>query len=60
MRRVDQVLFLKPVTVGSITEFKSKVTFIEQVGDEHIFRVVTKAYNEFKEQTNRFNFVFSV
>jgi acyl-CoA hydrolase len=26
--RVDQVLFLKPVPVGSIVEFKSKVTLI--------------------------------
>lgn len=29
--RVDQVLFLKPVTVGSVTEFKSKITLIEEV-----------------------------
>lgn len=25
-----------------------------------MFRVVTKAYNEFKEQTNNFNFLFAV
>lgn len=29
--RVDQVLFLKPVTVGSKAEFKSKITLIEDV-----------------------------
>ena len=29
--RVDQVLFLKPVTVGSIACFKSKITLIEEV-----------------------------
>lgn len=29
--RVDQVLFLKPVTVGSVTEFKSKITLIEDI-----------------------------
>jgi len=29
--RVDQILFLKPVTVGSITEFKSKITLIDDV-----------------------------
>jgi hypothetical protein len=25
-----------------------------------VFRVVTKAYNEFKEQTNNFNFLFVI
>jgi len=59
--RVDQVLFLKPVPVGSIVEFHSKVTLIKYVeGVGHIMRVVTKAYNEFKEQTNNFNFLFVV
>jgi sulfatase maturation enzyme AslB (radical SAM superfamily) len=47
------------VTVGSTAEFKSKITLIEQIaGVGLVFRVVTKAYNEFKEQTNNFNFLF--
>ena len=29
--RVDQVLFLKPVTVGSIAYLKSKITLIEDI-----------------------------
>lgn len=29
--RVDQVLFLKPVTVGQIVCFKSKITLIEEI-----------------------------
>lgn len=59
--RVDQVLFLKPVSVGSITEFKSKITLIEEVeGVGQVLRVVTRAFNEFKEQTNRFNFLFVI
>lgn len=59
--RVDQVLFLKPVPVGSIVEFHSKVTLIQHVeGLGHVMRVVTKAYNEHKEQTNNFNFLFLV
>lgn len=59
--RVDQVLFLKPVPVGSIVEFHSKVTLIQKVeGLGHVMRVVTKAYNEHKEQTNNFNFLFVV
>ena len=49
------------MTVGSTTEFKSKITLIEQIaGVGQVFRVVTKAYNEFKEQTNNFNFLFVV
>ena len=52
---------MKPVVVGSITEFKSKITLIEDVeGVGQVFRVVTKAYNEHKEQTNNFNFLFVV
>ena len=40
---------MKPVVVGSITEFKSKITLIEDVeGVGQVFRVVTKAYNEHK------------
>jgi hypothetical protein len=55
------VLFLKPVPVGSIVEFRSKVTLIEYVkGVGYVMRVVTKAFNEFKEQTNNFNFLFVV
>jgi acyl-CoA hydrolase len=29
--RVDQVLFLKPVPVGSVLEFRSKVTLIKEI-----------------------------
>jgi acyl-CoA hydrolase len=29
--RVDQVLFLMPVTVGSTLEIKSKITLIEEI-----------------------------
>ena len=39
--RVDQVLFLKPVDVGSIVKFKSKVTYSEKKGDKVLMRVVT-------------------
>lgn len=47
------------MTVGSIAEFKAKITCIEEIeGVGQVFRVVTKAYNEFKEQTNNFNFLF--
>jgi len=46
--RVDQVLFLKPVAVGSIVDLKSKVTIIEEIeGIGQVMRVVTKGYNEF-------------
>jgi acyl-coenzyme A thioesterase 9 len=59
--RVDQVLFLSPVPVGSIMDFKSKVTLIEGMkGLGRVMRVVTKAYNEFGKQTNNFNFLFVV
>ena len=34
------------------------IQFVPCVG--HVMRVVTKAYNEFKEQTNNFNFLFVV
>jgi hypothetical protein len=50
--RVDQVLFLKPVNVGSIVDLKSKVTICEKVeGVGSVMRVVTKGYNEFGEQS---------
>ena len=53
------MLFLKPVPVGSVVEFESRVTLIEHIeGLGHVMRVVTKAYNEFKEQTNNFHFLF--
>ena len=59
--RVDQVLFLKPVPVGSVLEFRSKVTLIKVVeGVGQVMRVVTKAYNDFDEQTNNFSFLFVV
>ena len=46
--RVDQVLFLQPVPVGSIIDLKSRVTLIENIeGIGQVMRVVTKAYNEF-------------
>lgn len=47
--------------VGSVVEFRSKVTLIQYVPNlGHVMRVVTKAFNEFKEQTNNFNFLFVV
>lgn len=59
--RVDQVLFLKPVPVGSVLEFRSKVTLIKEIeGVGQVMRVVTKAYNDFDEQTNNFSFLFVV
>jgi len=59
--RVDQVLFLKPVTVGSVMDLQSKVTLIEEIeGIGKVMRVVTKGYNEHKVQTNNFNFLFAV
>jgi acyl-coenzyme A thioesterase 9 len=59
--RVDQVLFLKPVTVGSICIFKSKVTLIEEMDKiGHVLRVVVKAYDGHRDQTNNFNFLFAV
>jgi acyl-coenzyme A thioesterase 9 len=59
--RVDQVLFLKPVTVGSVMDLQSKVTLIEEIeGIGKVMRVVTKGYNEHKVQTNNFNFLFVV
>ena len=48
--RVDQVLFLKPVPVGSVMDLKSKVTLIEEIeGIGKVMRVVVKGYNEFGE-----------
>ena len=59
--RVDQVLFLKPVPVGSVMDLRSKVTLIEEIeGTGKVMRVVVKGYNEFGEQTNNFNFLFVV
>ena len=59
--RVDQVLFLKPVTVGSVMDMRSKVTLIEEIdGLGKVMRVVTKGYNEHGVQTNNFNFLFRV
>ena len=59
--RVDQVLFLKPVPVGSIMDLRSKVTLIEEIeGVGKVMRVVTKGYNEHGVQTNNFNFLFRV
>ena len=46
--RVDQVLFLKPVPVGSVMDLRSKVTLIEEIkGLGKVMRVVVKGYNEF-------------
>ena len=56
--RVDQVLFLKPVEVGSMQTFKSKVTFCKQVDQGILMRVVTQSFNENGEQAGNFNFVF--
>ena len=48
--RVDQVLFLKPVPVGSIMDLRSRVTLIEDVPRlGKVLRVVTKGYNEHNE-----------
>ena len=59
--RVDQVLFLKPVPVGSVMDMRSKVTLIEEIeGLGKVMRVVTKGYNEHGVQTNNFNFLFRV
>ena len=59
--RVDQVLFLKPVPVGSVMDLRSKITLIEMIeGIGKVMRVVVKGYNEFGEQTNNFNFLFVV
>jgi len=61
LTRVDQVLFLKPVPVGSIMDLRSKVTLIEEIeGLGKVMRVVTKGYNEHGVQTNNFNFLFRV
>ena len=61
LMRVDQVLFLKPVPVGSVMDMRSKVTLIEDLpGLGKVMRVVTKGYNEHGEQTNNFNFLFRV
>lgn len=47
--------------MGSIAYLKSKITLIEDIeGVGQVFRVVTKAFNELKEQTNNFNFLFVV
>ena len=47
LARVDQVLFLKPVPVGSVMDLRSKVTLIEEIeGLGKVMRVVTKGYNE--------------
>ena len=59
--RVDQVLFLKPVPVGSVMDLRSKVTLIEEIeGIGKVMRVVVKGFNEFGDQTNNFNFLFVV
>jgi acyl-coenzyme A thioesterase 9 len=48
--RVDQVLFLKPVEVGSVLKLKSKVTYSEYYeGLGNVIRVVTKGYNSLGE-----------
>jgi len=48
--RVENVLFLKPVSVGDIVDLKSKVTIIEEIeGIGQVMRVVTKGYDEFGE-----------
>ena len=59
--RVDQVLFLAPVPVGSVMDLRSKVTLIEEIeGIGKVMRVVVKGFNEFGKQTNNFNFLFVV
>ena len=61
LMRVDQVLFLKPVPVGSVMDLRSKVSLIEEIeGVGNVMRVVTKGYNEHGVQTNNFNFLFRV
>jgi len=56
---VDQVLFLKPVEVGSTLKLKSKVTYSEKLeGLGNITRVVTKGFNELGQQNGNFNFLF--
>ena len=61
LARVDQVLFLKPVPVGSVMDLRSRVTLIEEIeGLGKVMRVVTKGYNEHGVQTNNFNFLFRV
>ena len=50
LMRVDQVLFLRPVPVGSVMDMRSKVTLIEDIpGLGKVMRVVTKGYNEHGE-----------
>ena len=52
---------MKPVPVGSVMDLRSKVTLIEDIPKlGKVMRVVTKGYNEHKEQTNNFNFLFRV
>lgn len=59
--RVDQVLFLRPVTVGSVMDMRSRVTLMEEIESiGKVMRIVVKGYNEFGEQTNNFNFMFAV
>ena len=57
--RVDQVLFLKPVDVGSILHFESKITYCENIKDQGVLmRVVTQGFNEAGAQAGNFNFLF--
>jgi len=56
--RVDQVLFMRPVPVGSLLQLKSKVTCVEEINGKPIMRVVTKGFNEKGEQTGNCNFLF--
>ena len=58
--RVDQVLFLKPVDVGSIVKFKSKVTYSQKFNEKILMRVVTQTFLEDGSQANNFNFLFLV
>jgi acyl-CoA hydrolase len=56
--RVDQVLFLKPVDVGSVLQLKSKITYCENVDQGVVMRVVTQGFNEAGEQAGNFNYLF--
>jgi hypothetical protein len=52
---------LKPVSVGSIIDFTSTVTLIEEIeGVGDVMRIVCKGFNEFGEQAGQFNFLFVV
>lgn len=47
--------------IGSVMDLQSKVTLIEEIeGIGKVMRLVTKGYNEHKQQTNNFNFLFVV